>query len=365
MDEADSLMTPEGRTRIIKELAAELGFARCGVAAAGEVPRSAYLREWVTSPRAGTMAYLANHLEIRLDPRELMPGARSLVVVAMSYAQEEPSPAPEAEAAASRKAAAPAAAHEVEETTSRNATNRAAVSPSTTDHAAACGRIARYAWGEDYHVVVKERLHALADAIRARIDPEAQYRSCVDTAPIVEREWAARAGVGWIGKNTLVLDPQLGSYFFLGVVVTDLELVPDEPSLDHCGTCTRCLDACPTAAFPAAYEMDASRCISYLTIEHRGEIDPELQADMGDWLFGCDICQEVCPHNRSVPETTEPRFAARPPAPHIDPEAVRQWTEHDYRRLLRGSAMKRAKFDMWQRNAKIVQENQQKRDAGS
>ena len=160
--------------------------------------------------------------------------------------------------------------------------------------------------------------------------------------------------MGWIGKNTLVLDEGLGSYFFLGLIVTTLSLAPDEPATDNCGTCTACLDACPTDAFPAAYEMDAARCISYLTIEHRGDIPESLQPKMGDWVFGCDICQEVCPYNRRAPTTQEPRFAVREPGPAPPLYDLLNWTDEQYKERLRGSAMKRATIDMLRRNARIA-----------
>ena len=166
-----------------------------------------------------------------------------------------------------------------------------------------------YAWGDDYHEVIRSKLGALVERMRTELVEPFEARVCVDTAPILERELAAAAGIGWIGKNTLVLHHELGSYFFLGAIVTTLDLAPDEPLPDHCGTCTACLDACPTQAFPKPYEMDASRCISYLTIEHRGDISKPFQKMMGDWVFGCDVCQEVCPYNRSAPTTREPRIA--------------------------------------------------------
>jgi epoxyqueuosine reductase len=180
----------------------------------------------------------------------------------------------------------------------------------------------------------------------------------VDTAPLLEREYAMAAGVGWIGKNTLVLDELAGSYFFLGEIVTTLEIECDEPAIDHCGTCTRCLQACPTGAFPTAYEMDAARCISYLTIECRDqELPGELCALMGNWVFGCDVCQEVCPFNRDAPVAGEPRFAIRPPGPYPRLDYLVEADDETYRRLLRASALRRAKPDMLRRNARIALEN--------
>lgn len=214
-----------------------------------------------------------------------------------------------------------------------------------------------YAWGEDYHVVLREKLDALVARLRDVIAEPFQARVCVDTSAIVERELAASAGIGWIGKNTMVLHPRLGSFFFLGEIITDLELTPDEPMPDRCGTCTRCLDACPTGAFPSPQVMDARRCISYLTIEHRGEIAPHLAARMGDWVFGCDVCQEVCPYNRRAPDTTEPRFHAGPESARPLLKAVLSWDESAYRAFVRGRACRRAKLPMWRRNAIIASRN--------
>lgn len=214
-----------------------------------------------------------------------------------------------------------------------------------------------YAWGRDYHRIVKAKLFTMADRMRAEWGENLQTKACVDTAPILEREMAAAAGIGWIGKNTLVLNDRLGSYFFLGALVTTAELLPDRPMEDHCGTCTACLDACPTGAFPAPYEMDASRCISYLTIEHRGEIAQEFHEPLGEWVFGCDVCQEVCPHNRSAPVTSEPGFTAHVAGSSVSLGPMLAWSVEDYRAKLSGSAMKRAKLNMLKRNAAIVQRN--------
>jgi len=206
--------------------------------------------------------------------------------------------------------------------------------------------------------LMKKRLWKLVDGLREAVAEPFEARVCVDTAPIVERELAARAGIGWIGKNTMVLNREQGSYFFLGEVFTTLALPADEPVTDHCGSCTRCLDACPTGAFPAAYEMDASRCISYLTIELRETIGEEFKPLMGDWVYGCDVCQEVCPYNREAPATIDPALKVREPAPWPRLSELRNWTESEYAERLRGSAMKRAKLGMFHRNAGIASSNQ-------
>jgi len=215
------------------------------------------------------------------------------------------------------------------------------------------GRVSNYAWGEDYHVVLRDRLDTLLKAIQGEF-PGAVARGFVDTGPILEREWAARAGIGWIGKHTLLINKKLGSYVFLAEILTDLDLAPDAPVTDHCGTCTACLDACPTAAFPEAGVLDASKCISYLTIEHRGDIPDEFHPALGDWIYGCDICQMVCPWNRKAPATLDPAFQPRHHwiAPKL--EAVAGIDEATYVEWTRKSAMKRAKLEGLRRNVSIA-----------
>jgi epoxyqueuosine reductase len=222
--------------------------------------------------------------------------------------------------------------------------------------------VARYARGDDYHVVMKERLHALCDGLRAD-HPDSELRAFVDTAPVLEREHAARAGLGWIGKHTLLIHPRLGSWMLLGGVLTTLDLAPppEQGSVnDHCGACTRCIDACPTGAI-SPYSVDGSRCISYLTIERRGPVDPVLAPLIGDRIFGCDVCQEVCPHNsaRSAPPNADAlvRDDYAPRRPILDAEAVTGWSAADRARELSGSALKRATLDMIKRNAAIVIRN--------
>jgi len=307
-------MTAEERTRLVKRLASGLGFERCGIAAAGPIAHGDYLREWLEAGRAGTMGYLHRRIQARLDPRELLAGARSVIVVALQYHQPEP--------------------------------------PIPDDRPR--GKVAMYAWGEDYHVVLRDKLDALVAQLRSELHEPFEAKPCVDTSAIVERELAAAAGIGWIGKNTLVLHQDLGSYFFLGEIITTLDLAHDAPISDHCGTCTRCLDACPTGAFPKPYEMDARRCISYLTIEHRGEIPADVRASLEGWVFGCDICQQVCPFNRDAPSTRDPGFALRAPGPHPGLDDIINWNESDYRANVAGSAADRATLPMWKRNAKIA-----------
>ncbi len=302
----------------IKERAIELGFDLVGIAPAGPSVYGDFLRSWLGAGRAGEMAYLERRVEERIDPGTYFPGAKSVVCVAMNY--------------------------------------HAPLKPRPAGEIAARGRIARYALGDDYHDVMKPRLHALADFIR-QIAPESQTRAAVDTAPILERELAMRAGIGWIGKNTCVINEGVGSWIFLGEVLTTLELPADVPSEDHCGSCRRCLDACPTGALTEAYEIDARRCISYLTIEHPGELSGPESSMIGDWLYGCDICQDVCPHNGRALETIDPALTPRFEQGSIELAQVLGWDVDDYRRALRNSAMRRVKLPVWQRNARDVETN--------
>ena len=253
--------------------ARRLGFDLFGVTAADPLEGAGYYARWVELGYAGDMAYLERNREKRADPRQLVPGARSVICVGMHYAPP--------------------------------------ASVATTTAAGPVGRLARYARGDDYHDLIKARLARLWQRLRARAGDDAEGRYFVDTAPVLERELAARAGLGWWGKNTCLIHRGAGSYFFLGEIVTTLRLAPDTPAVDHCGTCTRCLDACPTDAFPEAYVLDARRCISYLTIELKGAIPVELRDGIGDWLLGCDVCQDVCPWNRRAATTRESAFHAR------------------------------------------------------
>lgn len=325
--------SPVASSDRVKSVAADLGFDRCGISQALPIGRADFLREWLSRGYGGTMGYLNRHVASRIDVRSWLPWARSVIVLALNYRQaprEKPADEPR-------------------------------------------GRVAMYAWGEDYHDVFREKLERMAVRLQAEFSIEApdeayaprapRIQVCVDTSAILERELAAAAGVGWIGKNTLVMHESLGSYFFLGELITDLELAPDAPALDHCGTCTRCLEACPTQAFVAPYFMDASRCISYLTIEHRSDIDPTLSTKTGDWLFGCDVCQEVCPHNRHAPETQEPRFRLSKKDADGDVDAVfprlsdiDSWDRTAYERAVAGRATGRARIEMWKRNASLVRE---------
>jgi epoxyqueuosine reductase len=314
-------MTPDEKTSLVKSLAAALGFDRVGVTPARPLERAAYYRHWLARGHASSMGYLHRNVDLRCDPAQILPGAKSIVCTAVSYKRVEPPPAD--------RAAGPT------------------------------GRVSGYARGRDYHVVLRGMLEALRREMQRAIDTPFESRAFVDTGPLIERELAAAAGLGWIGKNTMLMHERLGSFLFLGEIATTLELAPDGPATDHCGTCTRCLDACPTNAFPAPYQLDASRCISYLTIEHRGDVQPDLARQTGDWVYGCDVCQDVCPFNAKAPlgrgaELAEERIPAR--VPLVPLTAL---TSGDYRRLTEGTAARRASRQMWQRNAAVALNNAQ------
>jgi epoxyqueuosine reductase len=302
----------------VKAKARELGFDLVGIAPAESSQYQAYFRQWLDEGQAGTMHYLADRFEERTQPSAYFGGAVSVVCVALNY--------------------------------------HAALEPVAPEQQSHHARVARYALGDDYHEIIKDRLYDLADWIRETV-PGSRTRCGVDTVPVMEKELAARAGIGWVGKNTCVINPRLGSWLLLGEVLTTIPLPADEPATDHCGSCTRCLDACPTGAITAPYQLDARRCISYLTIEHRGEIADELKPQIGDWLYGCDVCQDVCPHNRHQPDALDPALQPRFPTGGLDVREVLTWDEDTYRAKLRHSAMKRVKLPVLQRNAAIVAEN--------
>lgn len=306
----------------------ELGFAQAGIADAAPSEWSREFRAWLDAGEHGSMAYLARDVETRADVGRWLEGAKSVVMVVDVYAR----------------------GGEADDSTSRKD------DPSTRDDKR-IGRIARYARGRDYHRVMLRRLHALADALR-RDFPDDRFRAFVDTSPVMERELAMRAGLGWIGKHTLLLHPSRGSFALLGGVAATLDLSPPADQCrmpDHCGTCTRCIDACPTHAI-TPYHVNASRCVSYLTIEHRGPIPPEHDEGIGDWIFGCDVCQEVCPHNRGRDASTiRPEYAPRRIG--FDLLEVLGWDEGDRRSRFARSAMKRATLAMMKRNATIAAGN--------
>lgn len=295
----------------------DAGFALAGICEAQPIDAQREFNDWLAQGKHGSMTWFADDLDTRLDPSKLIPGARSVIVVADQYAQR--------------------GAADLDE---------------VVDRANPTAKVARYAQGPDYHVRMKERLYALCDLWREQ-HPTHAFRGFVDILPVMERVHASRAALGWIGKHTLLIHPVLGSYFSLGGILTTLPIAPPpeqhvEP--DHCGTCTRCIDACPTQAI-TPYSVDASRCISYLTVEHRGEVDPQFFAPMGDWLFGCDICQDVCPHNSARGAVPRPSEGLITNLPLLN---VLAWTAADRARVLSGSAIKRATLAMLKRNAIIA-----------
>jgi epoxyqueuosine reductase len=285
----------------LKAAARELGFSLAGACSAASPPGMERFREWLARGYAGEMRYLEEREAAYADPNLVLPGVRSVLMLTLDYRTSEPHPA-------------------------------------TERH----GRIARYAWGpRDYHDVIRERLHKLADLVR-ELAPGARARGIVDTAPLLERQFAQRAGLGWLGKNTLLLSKSHGSWFFLAAVLTDAVLEYDEPhAADHCGTCTACLDACPTQAFVAPYVLDARRCISYATIEQRTLPSSETRAGHGDWVFGCDICQEVCPWNHRAPDCEEPSFAPQEENNPADLAALLALDDAAFRRRFKGTPLSR------------------------
>jgi len=378
-------------THDIKHHATELGFALCGICDAQPTDFAEHFRGWLTDGKHGEMDWLARNVDVRLDPGQLVEGAKSIIVVADVL---PPSLGEGLGEGASRDRAS-------------KQTSSAAIPPHPNPPPGGEGvtaRVARYAHISDYHKVMKKRLLKLADVLREQ-HLDHTFRVCVDTAPLLEREHAQRAGIGWTGKHTLTLNRDWGSHLMLGAILTTLGLRPDEPETDHCGSCTRCIDACPTDAITPR-SVDATRCISYLTIEHRSPIDPKFFEPMGDWIYGCDICQDVCPyvrkaeaaiHHTRTSRGRKPADAssnrAKPPnaqdvtPPHpgpppkgegekadlppgyerkfasLDVREVLNWTEDDRRVAFQGSAMKRAKLDMIKRNALIVAGNHLRRHA--
>lgn len=296
----------------VKALAVEAGFDLCGIARAEPHPKLARLAEWIAKGYAGEMTYLAESLAERLDPAVTLPTARSVISVAIVYNTDQP------------------------------------YSTTVTDPERVA--IARYAWGDDYHDVMRRRLRLLLSALAAEAGAGFEALSCVDHEAIQERVFAEAAGIGWIGKNTCVINPRLGSWLFLGELITNAELEPDTPVADMCGTCTKCIDACPTQAIAhragpggdEPYTVDATRCLSYLTIETRGEIDPALQPAVKTQVFGCDICQDVCPWNRKAAVSEDPAWQPREGLAFPLLATLVAKSDAEWSATMKGSAMKRA-----------------------
>ncbi len=299
----------------IREEARRLGFDFTGIAKATFMEEEARrLETWLRQGWHGKMAYMERYFDMRTDPRRLVEGARSVIMLAYNYYSPDRQKDPEAP------------------------------------------RIARYAYGKDYHRVVKDKLYLLLQFIRDQFG-DINGRYFVDSGPVMERDWARRSGLGWTGRNTLAIHPRQGSYFFLATLILDLELPADNPINDHCGTCTRCIDACPTEAIsPAGYWLDASKCISYLTIELRDEIPESFRGKMEGWAFGCDICQEVCPWNRFSQPHSEPAFDPPTGLMEMKRSEWEEITEELFNTLFGHSAVKRTKYEGLKRNIRFLQQ---------
>jgi epoxyqueuosine reductase len=311
-------------SNLVKRAAQDAGFDVAGIAPVHDAPELNYFPKWIAAGHAGEMKYMEARDESgrlkRASPRSAVPWARSVVVCAINY--------------------------------------NTAPQYSTEVHDSQRGWISRYAWGDDYHDAVMAKLRAVERQLReeccAQEAAELQTRCYVDTGPLVERVYAKYAGVGWIGKNTCILNQKLGSWLFLGVILTSLELEPDLPAPDRCGTCTRCIDACPTDALIAPYQLDANRCIAYLTIEKRGAIPEDIRDGIGRHVFGCDICQDVCPWNRKAPTTRAPEFQSREGLVNPALDWLAEMTAEQFREKFRGSPVRRTKLAGLRRNAVIA-----------
>jgi epoxyqueuosine reductase len=305
-------------TNIVKALALELGFSYCGIAKAAFLEdEAAPLEAWLNANMHGQMGYMANHFDKRLDPRLLVPGAQSVVSLAYNYF------------------------------------------PPTQDQPQSYA-VSKYAYGEDYHDVIRDKLYLFLERIQESVG-HVEGRVFVDSAPVLEKAWAKNSGVGWVGKNANLITKQQGSFFFLAELIIDLELQPDGPIKDYCGTCTRCIDACPTEAIVQPYVVDGSRCISYLTIELREAIPSEFKGRMAEWAFGCDICQDVCPWNRFSKPHQEERFRGSEEWKNWTKAEWKELTEETFKRVFRKSAVKRTKFIGLKKNIDFLAEDDSKR----
>jgi epoxyqueuosine reductase len=311
----------------VKRAAREAGFDLCGIAPAAAYPELTFLREWLDRGYAGEMRYMHRTAGRRADVRAVMPSAQSVISLATIYNTAQPY-------------------------------STESVDPSV-------GAVARYAWGDDYHVVIEQRLASLVERLRALAGDALAARAYVDTGPVQERVYAQHAGLGWIGKNACLINPEIGSWVFLSAIICNLPLAPDAPGLDQCGSCTLCLDACPTGALVEPHVLDSNRCLSYVTIEVKGRIPDGLRAGVGEHVYGCDICQEVCPWNL-MPTTGESRDAAWQARPGLAaPRLLDLWhrSDNDLRALLKGSAMKRAGVKRLRRNLAVAIGNSGDADA--
>ena len=301
-------MQSQKYTQLIKDTAKKLGFQSCGIAKARFLAEEeARLSQWLSQKKQGEMAYMENHFDMRLDPRKLVDGAKSVISLSYNYF-----------------------------------TNAKQGDPNAP-------KISKYAYGEDYHFVVKNKLKSLLAIIQTEIG-NVNARVFVDSAPIMEKAWAQQSGLGWIGKNANLINQQNGSFFFLAEIIIDIDLSYDAPVTDHCGTCTKCIDACPTEAIVAPYVVDGSKCISYFTIELKNEFPKEMKGKFENWMFGCDICQDVCPWNKFAKPHQENLFE---PSNDLLSMSKREWqeiTQETFQVLFKNSAVKRTKFEGLKRN---------------
>jgi epoxyqueuosine reductase len=305
--------TAQKRSKRVKELADQLGFAHCGISKAGflenEAPR---LEAWLTQNMQGQMHYMENHFDMRLNPTLLVPGAKTVISLLFNY-------------------------HNPEEQKDPNAP-----------------KISQYARGEDYHFVLKRKLKELLKNMRSEFG-DVGGRVFVDSAPVLDKTWAAKSGLGWIGKHTNLIHKQAGSYFFIAELIVDLELEEDHPVQDHCGSCTKCIDACPTNAIIQPYMVDGSKCISYFTIELKDSIPEPMSGKFDNWMFGCDICQEVCPWNRFSRKHQEPAFEPRAELLEMTKQDWIELTEDTFKELFQKSAVKRTGYEGLKRNIKFLE----------
>jgi epoxyqueuosine reductase len=308
------MLNAQKNTDLIRSEAHRLGFEFVGFARAERLDAAArQLENWLNKGAHGRMAYMENHFDLRVDPTVLVPGAKTVICLTFNYYNPE-----------------------------KQLDNEAP-------------KIASYAYGEDYHIVVKDRLKMLLQFIQTDIGA-VDGRCFVDSAPVMEREWAHRAGIGWNGRNGLTIHPKRGSFFFLAEIICDLPLLYDDPIRDHCGTCRRCIDACPTEAIaPEGYFLDASKCISYLTIELRDEIPAAFKGNLDGWMFGCDVCQDVCPWNRFSERHAEPAFEPHPSLTNMTKQDWQELTEDVFGKIFKKSAVKRVKYAGLKRNIAFLE----------
>lgn len=300
-------------TKLIKTEAKRLGFLSCGISKAEfleeEAPR---LERWLNANMNGEMHYMANHFDKRLDPTKLVEGSKSVVSLLLNYY------------------------------------------PSETQNTESY-KLSKYAYGTDYHFVIKDKLKSLLYFIKEEIG-EVNGRAFVDSAPVLDKAWSAKSGLGWIGKHSNLITQKIGSFYFIAELIIDLELEYDTPTTDHCGTCTACIDACPTQAIQAPYVVDGSKCISYLTIELKDSIPSEFKHKMDDWMFGCDVCQDVCPWNRFSKPHNEPLFNPHPDLLNMNKQDWEELTEETFRKVFKKSAVKRTKYSGLTRNIKFLKD---------